>query len=90
MTRRCGSTARARGVDLAIRPQPRPRRDAARGAQGGRADLAIVNEIDSPLATEAEVLLPLTAGREQSVAATKSMIAGLVAGASLVAAWQRR
>jgi glucosamine--fructose-6-phosphate aminotransferase (isomerizing) len=50
--------------------------------------IAMVNEVDSPLATEAEELLPLMAGREQSVAATKSMIAGLVAGAALVAAWR--
>jgi len=49
---------------------------------------ALVNEVASPLAKEAEALLPLCAGPERSVAATKSMIAGLVAGASLVAAWR--
>jgi len=56
--------------------------------RAGATTVAMVNEVDSPLATEAEELLPLMAGREQSVAATKSMIAGLVAGASLVAAWR--
>ena len=54
---------------------------------GGALAVALVNEAASPLADEAEVLLPLWAGPERSVAATKSMIAGLVAGASLVAAW---
>jgi glucosamine--fructose-6-phosphate aminotransferase (isomerizing) len=56
--------------------------------RGGALAIALVNEVDSPLAQEAEALLPLRAGPERSVAATKSMIAGLVAGASLVAAWR--
>jgi glutamine---fructose-6-phosphate transaminase (isomerizing) len=56
--------------------------------RGGALAIALVNEVDSPLAQEAEALLPLCAGPERSVAATKSMIAGLVACASLVAAWR--
>jgi len=56
--------------------------------RGGALAIALVNDVDSPLAGEAEALLPLCAGPERSVAATKSMIAGLVAGASLVAAWR--
>jgi glucosamine--fructose-6-phosphate aminotransferase (isomerizing) len=56
--------------------------------RGGALAVALVNDVDSPLAQEAEVLLPLGAGPERSVAATKSMITGLVAGASLVAAWR--
>jgi glutamine---fructose-6-phosphate transaminase (isomerizing) len=56
--------------------------------RGGALAVALVNDETSPLAEEAEALLPLCAGPEQSVAATKSMIAGLVAGASLVAAWR--
>ena len=56
--------------------------------KAGATTIAMVNEVDSPLATEAEELLPLMAGREQSVAATKSMIAGMAAGAALVAAWR--
>ena len=55
----------------------------------GTLTLAFVNEIQSPLAEEAELMAPLLAGPERSVAATKSMIAGLVAGASLVAAWRQ-
>ena len=56
--------------------------------RGGALAVALVNDVASPLAEEAEVLLPLCAGTELSVAATKSMLAGLVAGASLVAAWR--
>src|SRR6202035_947253 len=56
--------------------------------RGGALAIALVNEVASPLAEEAEALLPLCAGPERSVAATKSMIASLVAGASLVAAWR--
>jgi glucosamine--fructose-6-phosphate aminotransferase (isomerizing) len=57
--------------------------------QAGASTLALVNEVDSPLALGADGLLPLRAGPERSVAATKSMIVGLVAGASLVAAWNQ-
>jgi glucosamine--fructose-6-phosphate aminotransferase (isomerizing) len=56
--------------------------------RGGAFTIALVNEVDSPLAREAEALAPLQAGPERSVAATKSMIAGLAAGAGLVAAWR--
>jgi glucosamine--fructose-6-phosphate aminotransferase (isomerizing) len=49
---------------------------------------AFVNDPDSPLGRAAEWLFPLHAGAERSVAATKSFIAQLVAGARLVASWQ--
>jgi glucosamine--fructose-6-phosphate aminotransferase (isomerizing) len=49
---------------------------------------AFVNDANSPLARAAEWLFPLHAGQEASVAATKSFIAQLVAGARLTAAWQ--
>ncbi len=55
---------------------------------GGATTIALVNEIDSPLADAAEWAMPLHAGPEHSVAATKSFIASLVAGARLVACWQ--
>lgn len=55
---------------------------------GGATTVAFVNDSGSPLAAAAEHLLPLHAGPERSVAATKSCIAQLVAGARLVAAWQ--
>ncbi len=57
--------------------------------RGGAATLALVNDVSSPLATSADHLLPLHAGPERSVAATKSMIATLVAGAALIAEWRQ-
>ncbi|MBL0428824.1 SIS domain-containing protein [Ramlibacter alkalitolerans] len=56
--------------------------------QCGAITCAFVNVPDSPLGRAAEWLFPLHAGQEQSVAATKSFIAQLVAGARLVTAWQ--
>jgi glutamine---fructose-6-phosphate transaminase (isomerizing) len=53
----------------------------------GALSVAFVNDEGSPLAREASAVLPLCAGVERSVAATKSMIAALIAGASLVAHW---
>jgi glutamine---fructose-6-phosphate transaminase (isomerizing) len=53
----------------------------------GAVTIAMVNDEDSPLARDAHALLPLRAGAERSVAATKSMIASLIAGVSLVAHW---
>jgi glucosamine--fructose-6-phosphate aminotransferase (isomerizing) len=55
---------------------------------GGATTVALVNDIASPLADAAEWALPLRAGRELSVAATKSFITSLTAGARLVAEWQ--
>ena len=54
----------------------------------GACTAAFVNDPDSPLARAAQWVFPLHAGSETSVAATKSFIAQLVAGARLVAAWQ--
>ncbi len=56
--------------------------------QRGAVTCAFVNDPDSPLARAAEWLFCLHAGQETSVAATKSFIAQLVAGARLAAAWQ--
>ena len=53
----------------------------------GAVTIALVNDEASPLARDADALLPLHAGAERSVAATKSMIASLAAAASLVAHW---
>jgi glucosamine--fructose-6-phosphate aminotransferase (isomerizing) len=55
---------------------------------GGATTVALVNDTGSPLAQAAEWAMPLHAGKEQSVAATKSFITSLVAGARLVAQWQ--
>jgi glucosamine--fructose-6-phosphate aminotransferase (isomerizing) len=56
--------------------------------EGGAVTAAFVNKADSPLAQAAQWVFPLHAGPEASVAATKSYIAQLVAGARVVAAWQ--
>ncbi len=50
--------------------------------------LALVNDINSPLAKASEWTIPLHAGPEKAVAATKSFIASLSASASLIAAWK--
>lgn len=57
--------------------------EAAR--RGGALTLALVNVVDSPVAHAAELVLPLAAGPELSVAATKSVVASMLAGARLVA-----
>jgi glutamine---fructose-6-phosphate transaminase (isomerizing) len=51
--------------------------------------VALVNAQDSPLAQLADDLIPLCAGVERSVAATKSYIASLAAIVHLVADWAR-
>ncbi|MBD8531974.1 MULTISPECIES: SIS domain-containing protein [unclassified Massilia] len=55
---------------------------------GGATTVALVNDAESPLAQSAAWTMPLHAGNEHSVAATKSFITSLVAGARLVAEWQ--
>ena len=55
---------------------------------GGAITAAFVNDPRSPLAAASQWVFALHAGVEASVAATKSFIAQLVAGARLVAAWQ--
>jgi glutamine---fructose-6-phosphate transaminase (isomerizing) len=59
-----------------------------RGARAaGARVVALVNAQDSPLAQLADDLLPLHAGVERSVAATKSYITSLAAVVQLVASW---
>lgn len=53
----------------------------------GALTIALVNVTSSPLADVCEFVLPLCAGEEKSVAATKSYILSLVAIANLVGAW---
>jgi glucosamine--fructose-6-phosphate aminotransferase (isomerizing) len=53
----------------------------------GAQTVALVNDTLSPLAEASEWVIPLYAGSERSVAATKSFICSLVASAKLVAAW---
>lgn len=56
--------------------------------EGGATTVALVNDAASPLANSAEWTMPLHAGPELSVAATKSFITSLVAGARLAGHWQ--
>lgn len=53
----------------------------------GAFTIALVNDVTSPLALLVDEVLPLHAGPELSVAATKSYIAALSAIVQLVAAW---
>ena len=60
---------------------------AAAAKEGGAWVVALVNAPDSPLSAVADLTIPLRAGPELSVAATKSFIASLSAIAHLVAEW---
>ncbi|MFE1599374.1 SIS domain-containing protein [Methylobacterium sp. ID0610] len=55
--------------------------------EGGALTLALVNDAGSPVAEAANLVLPLEAGPERAVAATKTVVTSLVAGAAVVAAW---
>lgn len=55
--------------------------------RGGALTVAVVNRTDSSLASAAEVVLPMYAGPETSVAATKSFIASVASLAHLAAVW---
>lgn len=59
----------------------------AMAKEAGALTLAIVNDVDSPLAKACHVALPMAAGPELSVAATKTFIAALTALLRLAAAW---
>jgi glucosamine--fructose-6-phosphate aminotransferase (isomerizing) len=63
--------------------------DLVAGARAARASgaltIAIVNDVTSPVAEECELTLPVGAGPEHAVAATKSVVLSMVIGAQLVA-----
>ena len=59
----------------------------AQQRDAGAFVVALVNAAHTPLARLADVTIPLCAGLERSVAATKSYICSLAAIAALVAAW---
>ncbi len=66
--------------------------DLLRNAEAARAAgarvVALVNVADSPLAALADTVIPLHAGAERSVAATKSYLASLAAILQLAAYWK--
>ena len=55
----------------------------------GALTLAIVNDESSPAASASELVLPIGAGPEHAVAATKTVALSMIAGAQLVAALAR-
>jgi glucosamine--fructose-6-phosphate aminotransferase (isomerizing) len=60
---------------------------AAAAKRSGAFVVALVNAADSPIATMADATLPLRAGEERSVAATKSLLASFSALLGLTAHW---
>src|SRR3546814_3433922 len=63
-------------------------RNAEAAKRAGARVVALVNVEDSPLAALADTVIPLHAGAERSVAATKSYIAALAAVLHLCARWR--
>ncbi len=57
--------------------------------EGGALSIAVTNHADSPMAQVSAHCLPLQAGVEQSVAATKTFVTSVLAGLSLLAEWQQ-
>jgi glutamine---fructose-6-phosphate transaminase (isomerizing) len=53
--------------------------------ESGARTVAIVNAVHSPVADAAEFLIPIEAGPEHSVAATKTVVGSMAAGAALIA-----
>ena len=60
----------------------------AAAREAGAVAIAVVNQDDSPLARTADAVIPLHAGLEKSVAATKTCLASAAALAALVAEWR--
>lgn len=54
---------------------------------GGAGTVALLNVTDSPVGRGADTVLPMLAGPEKAVAATKSFVASLVALATVAAHW---
>lgn len=57
--------------------------------KGGAYTVSLINAEGAPLAKVSEQAIPLHAGPEKSVAATKSFITSLTASAQLIASWLR-
>jgi len=84
-----GARADMQGVLFVVISQSGSSPDLIVAAQVARAQgaltLAIVNDPDSPAAAVSELVLPIDAGTERAVAATKSVALSMFAGAQLVA-----
>jgi glucosamine--fructose-6-phosphate aminotransferase (isomerizing) len=55
--------------------------------RNGALTVALTNTAGSPLAESADIAVDLVAGKEQSVAATKSFVSSVIAGLSILAHW---
>lgn len=53
----------------------------------GALAVALVNDVDSPLANASDIVLPMSAGEELSVAATKTFVASLAALLRVISRW---
>lgn len=63
----------------------------ARSAHAGGAKvISIVNDAASPAADLADLTIPLAAGPERSVAATKSCLSSMAAGLGILSAWSQQ
>lgn len=56
--------------------------------RGGALTIAITNASGSPITSASQHALPLGAGEERSVAATKTFVTSVLAGLALLAEWQ--
>lgn len=87
-----GTTQALHGALYLVVSQSGKSPDLLRNAQAahdaGARVVALVNVEDSPLARMADTVLPLHAGAERSVAATKSYLASLAAILQLGACWK--
>jgi glucosamine--fructose-6-phosphate aminotransferase (isomerizing) len=55
--------------------------------RNGALTISLTNTAGSPLAESADIAIDLAAGKEQSVAATKSFVSSVIAGLSILANW---
>ncbi len=55
--------------------------------RNGALGIALTNTAGSPLAQSADIAIDLAAGKEQSVAATKSFVSSVIAGLMILAHW---
>jgi glucosamine--fructose-6-phosphate aminotransferase (isomerizing) len=55
--------------------------------RNGALSIALTNTAGSPLAESADIAIDLAAGKEQSVAATKSFVSSVIAGLAILTEW---
>jgi glucosamine--fructose-6-phosphate aminotransferase (isomerizing) len=60
----------------------------ARAKAAGALTVTLVNDAESPLADVSDIVLPMAAGQERSIAATKSFVASLAALLHVIARWR--